>query len=71
MGLQAIEVGAAVRADDIVDAVEEALEILSNPPRRQAMGEAGSRFAQSHRGATERTMDLLTPLLRTSRPQRR
>ncbi len=68
---QAIEVGAAVRADDIVDAVEEALEILSNPPRRQAMGEAGSRFAQSHRGATERTMDLLTPLLRTSRPQRR
>ena len=68
---QAIEVGAAVRADDIEDAVEEAIEILANPPRRAAMGQAGRDFAQSHRGATERTMDMLTPLLRGSRPQRR
>ncbi len=68
---QAIEVGAAVRADDIDDAVEEAIEILANPPRRAAMGQAGREFAQSHRGATERTMDMLTPLLRGSRPQRR
>lgn len=68
---QAIEVGAAVRADDIEDAVEEAVEILANPPRRAAMGQAGRDFAQSHRGATERTMDMLTPLLRGSRPQRR
>jgi len=67
---QAIEVGAAVRADDIQDAVEEALEILANPPRRAAMGQAGRSFAQSHRGATGRTMDMLTPLLRGSRPQR-
>ncbi|WP_153163066.1 lipid IV(A) 3-deoxy-D-manno-octulosonic acid transferase [Zoogloea sp. 1C4] len=68
---QAIEVGAAVRADDIEDAIEEAIEILANPPRRAAMGQAGRDFAQSHRGATERTMDMLTPLLRGSRPQRR
>lgn len=68
---QAIEVGAAVRADDLQDAVEEALEILGNPPRRVAMSKAGLQFAESHRGATERTMDLLTPLLRSSRPIRR
>ncbi len=67
---QAIEVGAAVRADDITDAIEEAIEILANPPRRAAMGQAGRDFAQSHRGATGRTMDMLTPLLRGSRPQR-
>ena len=34
------------------------------------MGEAGSRFAQSHRGATGRTMDLLTPLLKTAQPRK-
>lgn len=67
---QAIEVGAAVRADDLEDAIEEALEIFANPPRRAAMSKAGSEFADSHRGATERTMAMLTPLLLASRPQR-
>lgn len=67
---QAIEVGAAVRADDLEDAIEEALEIFANPPRQRAMSKAGSEFADSHRGATERTMAMLTPLLLASRPQR-
>lgn len=67
---QAIEVGAAVRADDLEDAIEEALEIFANPPRQRAMSKAGSEFAESHRGATERTMAMLTPLLLASRPQR-
>lgn len=67
---QAIEVGAAVRADDIDDALQVALEIIADPIRRKAMSEAGSLFAHSHRGATGRTMDLLTPLLRTARPRR-
>jgi 3-deoxy-D-manno-octulosonic-acid transferase len=58
---QAIEVGAAVRADDIDDGLQVALEIIADPIRRKAMSEAGSLFAHSHRGATGRTMDLLTP----------
>jgi 3-deoxy-D-manno-octulosonic-acid transferase len=49
---QAIEVGAAVRADDIDDGLQVALEIIADPIRRKAMGEAGSLFAHSHRGAT-------------------
>mgnify|MGYP002146196284 CR=1 FL=1 len=67
---QAIEVGAAVRADDIDDALQVALEIIADPIRRKAMSEAGSLFAHSHRGATGRTKDLITPLLRTARPRR-
>jgi 3-deoxy-D-manno-octulosonic-acid transferase len=67
---QAIEVGAAVRADDIADALQVALEIIADPIRRKAMSAAGSLFAHSHRGATGRTMDLITPLLRTARPRR-
>jgi 3-deoxy-D-manno-octulosonic-acid transferase len=57
---QAIEVGAAVRADDIDDALQVALEIIADPIRRKAMSAAGSLFAHSHRGATGRTMDLIT-----------
>lgn len=67
---QAIEVDAALRADNIESGLQAALEILDNPARRKAMGEAGSRFAQSHRGATGRTMDLLTPLLKTAQPRK-
>ena len=67
---QAIEVDAALRADNIENGLQAALEILDNPARRKAMGEAGSRFAQSHRGATGRTMDLLTPLLKTAQPRK-
>ena len=67
---QAIEVGAAVRADDIADALQVALEIIADPIRRKTMSAAGSLFAHSHRGATGRTMDLITPLLRTARPRR-
>lgn len=67
---QAIEVGAALRAANIEEGLRMALELLDNPTRRKAMSEAGSRFAQSHRGATGRTLDLLTPLLRTAQPRR-
>ncbi len=67
---QAIEAGAAVRADNIEDGLHLALTILGSPARRKAMGEAGRNFAQSHRGATTRTIDLLTPLLKTARPRK-
>jgi len=67
---QAIEADAALRADNIEHGLQAALEILDNPARRKTMGEAGSRFAQLHRGATGRTMDLLTPLLKTAQPRK-
>ena len=67
---QAIEAGAAVRASDMDDGIGVALQILQDPARRSAMGAAGQAYAQTHRGATERTLDLITPLLRAARPRR-
>ena len=62
--------GGVFRATDLEDGITVALEIIQDPARASTMGEAGRQFAQSHRGATERTIDLLTPLLKTARPDR-
>jgi 3-deoxy-D-manno-octulosonic-acid transferase len=59
-----------VRADNIEDGLHRALEILHSPALRKTMGDAGRDFAQSHRGATARTVNLLTPLLKTARPRK-
>jgi 3-deoxy-D-manno-octulosonic-acid transferase len=55
----AIEAGAALRAADAAQAVQLARALLEDPLRAKAMGEAGLRFTQAHRGATERTLALL------------
>lgn len=55
----AIEAGAALRAADAAQTVRLARALLEDPSRAQAMGEAGLRFTQAHRGATERTLALL------------
>lgn len=60
---QAIEAGAALRAEDLARGLTLAMELLRNPTRRKAIGAAGLDFAQQHRGATQRTLALLTPLL--------
>lgn len=60
---QAIEAGAALRASDIEAGLRSALALLDDPVRRQAIGEAGHRFARAHRGATARTVELLAPLI--------
>lgn len=70
---QAIEAGAALRADDLTEGLTLAMDLLRNPTRRKALGAAGLDFAQQHRGATQRTLSLLTPLLQASscrRPDR-
>lgn len=67
---QAIEAGAAVRSTDIESGLLRALEILRSPALRKTMGDAGRDFARSHRGATARTIDLLTPLIKTARPRK-
>ncbi len=60
----AIAAGAAVRVDDVHSAAREAGRLLAEPATLKAMGEAGRAFAQAHRGATERTITLIEPLLR-------
>ena len=68
---QAIEAGAALRADNLEDGLKLALEIIHSPARRTTMGEAGRDFARSHRGATTRTLALLAPLLRGAQARKR
>jgi 3-deoxy-D-manno-octulosonic-acid transferase len=55
----AIEAGAALRAADARQALRVARELLDNPSRAKIMGEAGLRFTEAHRGATQRTLALL------------
>ncbi|NMG16167.1 lipid IV(A) 3-deoxy-D-manno-octulosonic acid transferase [Aromatoleum bremense] len=59
---QAVEAGAALRADDPGAGMAAALALLRDPSRRQAIGAAGRGFAAAHRGATERTMAIVEEL---------
>src|SRR5258708_3695342 len=55
----AIEAGAAIRVSD-AGALSKAIdEVLGDSNRRRAMSEAGKRFTDAHRGATEKTLALL------------
>jgi 3-deoxy-D-manno-octulosonic-acid transferase len=55
----ALAAGAAVQVKDRDELATTSLALLSDPFRRQAMGDAGLRFSQQHRGATNRLMTLL------------
>ena len=55
----AIEAGAALRVADAPALAEAVASLFRDSSRREAMGEAGRRFTQMHRGATERTMAML------------
>lgn len=55
----AIEAGAALRVADAPALAEAVASLFLDPGRREAMAEAGTRFTQRHRGATERTMAML------------
>jgi 3-deoxy-D-manno-octulosonic-acid transferase len=55
----AIEAGAALRVADAPALAGTVASLFRDPGRRQAMAEAGRRFTQRHRGATERTMAML------------
>ena len=65
---QALEAGAAQSVADADDAIATGLSILADASRKQAMAEAGTDFASRHRGATERTVAVLTPLMAASLP---
>lgn len=59
---QAVAAGAARRAPGIDEGVEQALALLRDAEARAAMADAGRRFAEAHRGATQRSIELLERL---------
>lgn len=60
---QAVAAGAALRFDTVETAMDSALEIVADPLRRATVGEAGLAFSSAHRGATQRTLEILERLL--------
>lgn len=60
---QAVAAGAARRASDIAEGMNAAIALLADEPRRKDMGDAGRRFAGAHRGATERTMEIVEEMV--------
>ncbi|WP_206951424.1 lipid IV(A) 3-deoxy-D-manno-octulosonic acid transferase [Trinickia acidisoli] len=59
----AVAAGAAVQVADPADLARVLGELFADKSRRVAMGAAASAFAARHRGATARTVDVLTALL--------
>jgi 3-deoxy-D-manno-octulosonic-acid transferase len=59
----AVAAGAAVQVDDPADLGRVLRELFDDRARRVAMGAAASAFAARHRGATERTVDVLMALV--------
>ena len=64
----AIAAGAALRVDDAPALLASVQALLADEAVRAAMAGAASAFARQHRGATARTLAMITPLLTTSPP---
>ncbi|CAB3758174.1 3-deoxy-D-manno-octulosonic acid transferase [Burkholderia sp. MSh2] len=61
--VDAVAAGAALQVADPLDLAHVLDALFADKARRTAMGAAGSAFASRHRGATARTVDVLTALL--------
>jgi 3-deoxy-D-manno-octulosonic-acid transferase len=59
----ALAAGAALRATDADEMAATACRLLADPASLKVMSDQGRAFAASHRGATERCMALIRPLL--------
>jgi 3-deoxy-D-manno-octulosonic-acid transferase len=59
----AVAAGAAQQVADPADLARTLDALFADPARRIAMGAAGAAFAARHRGATARTVDVLSALL--------
>ena len=59
----AVEAGAACVVADVPACWQQIAALLNDGARRQAMAGAALAFAQTHRGATTRTIERLRPLL--------
>ena len=55
--------GAALQVQDPADLARALRELFNDKSRRVAMGAAAAAFASRHRGATARTVDVLTTLI--------
>ena len=60
----AIKAGAAIRIQSAKELMEQANRLLSDPDLRHNMGQVARQFAEHQHGATERTIQLLAPLVR-------
>lgn len=65
---QAVAAGGAHRAADVGAAVDAALRLLADDNVRTASGIRAREFANAHRGATDRTLRAVGPLLGMSLP---
>jgi len=65
-----IEVGGAVQVADARDLEHWVLRLLASEQERTLLGRNGRQFVLSQQGATERTIDLLTPLLERPKKKR-
>lgn len=61
---EALACGAALAIRDADDMAVQVAALLADAERRQRMGAAGRAFAERHRGATARTLDLIIPAAR-------
>ena len=57
---RAVEAGAAIRVADAAELAREAARLLRDPAAVARMSRAASAFAEAHRGATARTLELIT-----------
>jgi 3-deoxy-D-manno-octulosonic-acid transferase len=60
---EAVEAGAALRVPDAAALMREAARLLRDHGSRARMGEQAMAFANRHRGATSRTVELLRQLI--------
>lgn len=59
----AVAAGAALQVQGPADLARALRELFNDKPRRVAMGAAAAAFAARHRGATERTVDVVQALV--------
>jgi 3-deoxy-D-manno-octulosonic-acid transferase len=57
---RAVEAGAAIRVADAEGVAREAARLLRDPDELRRMSKAAMMFAEAHRGATARVLELIT-----------
>ena len=58
-----IKAGAGIMIQDEEELIEKLRELLANASKRDAIGNKGLEFIQAHRGALDKNLKLLQPLL--------
>jgi len=62
----AVEAGAAVRVNDAAELFQVAGSLLGDEGRLAAMRQQGMQFVASHRGATDKAMDVIASVIEGS-----